>query len=116
MKTLIIEPDTFQRKGLKTALSGICSIDQTFSVSGAIELLSNNSYDIIITEVQFKTEDGSQILDTLLTHGAKSLTIISSASLTPEIREIVEKLDYTFLEKPIDINQLIKIIHQSKET
>jgi DNA-binding NtrC family response regulator len=113
MKILIIEPDNSQRRGLFAAMRTDWEVNQAQSVTGALSLLDKGTFDIIITEIQFKTENGLRILDAL--HDQSTCIIISSASRSTSIDTfIAQNRCAHFLEKPINIEQLYAIIQQKQ--
>ena len=113
MKILIIEPDNSQRRGLFAAMRNDWEVSQAPSVTGALSILEKDEFDIIITEVQFQTENGLRILDFL--QNRSSCIIFSSASRSAAIDNfIAENRRAHFLEKPINIEHLYRIIQQKQ--
>ncbi len=113
---LIVEPDASQRKGLTLALSNSFYVTQAGSTSEAERYIEQSTFDVIITELRFKTRDGRTWLQQVLRQSPHSRLIVTTANLEPDIPETCEKMNRLhILEKPIDINHLQRIIHNIKE-
>ena len=108
LNALIIDPDIIQSKGASLALkeffSDITVLQNPFK---ATEALLDKHFDLIITEIQFRTVDGLKLIKTLQKLSPKSHILVCTAYCTENIKKQLENLGiHTLLEKPMDVIHL----------
>ncbi|MFN8674194.1 MAG: response regulator [Candidatus Sericytochromatia bacterium] len=112
-KILVVEDSTIFRKLVTNFLS-----DKGFlvtSVSSAIEatnLLSNEKFHLIITDMNMPEMSGFDLLIWLKKHNIKSKVIVVTATESDELRE--KFMDYgavKYITKPVNFESLLDLIH-----
>jgi len=111
-RALILETDQSQRKGLALALMDFCSeIKFTGNPQEGLEMLRTIAFDIIITELKFKTADGIEILNHIKQTQPNAAIIVCSAYLTPYVKKRLENMTIRDVyEKPVNLEHLKKRI------
>lgn len=104
---MILETDKSQRKGIALALMDFCSdIKLTGNPAEALELTAKDRFDIVITEIQFATEDGLEIVKSIRQQLPGAVIIVWSAYLGPRIRQRLENIGVQeVIEKPANLER-----------
>jgi DNA-binding response OmpR family regulator len=111
MKVLVCEDDVVVLKVIQVALESehadvMCVTDGT----KALELLSQNTFDLIITDIHMPHHNGDEVLNLVREKQKKNTPIIMISSDTEEeVIAMALKLGVNeFIKKPIDANVLKK--------
>lgn len=114
-KILLVEDDPNQRRIVKTILTkeGFY-VEDVGEGLRAIELLKNDGFDLVITDLRLPDIDGIEVVRT-----AKSLPyplhviIITAYGSIPSAVEATKMGAFYYLEKPFDKNQLLIIVNNA---
>lgn len=114
-KILLVEDDPNQRRIVKTILTkeGFY-VEDVGEGQRAIELLKNDGFDLVITDLRLPDIDGIEVVRT-----AKSLPyplhviIITAYGSIPSAVEATKMGAFYYLEKPFDKNQLLIIVNNA---
>jgi len=85
-----------------------------------IKLIKQNKYDLILLDLAMPKFTGLDVLNELekenLIKKQKIVIFTASSMVNSEIESIVKEKDvYSFLRKPIDVNQLLKYLDEINE-
>src|SRR5882757_9454562 len=116
-KILVVEDDLSLQKLLLEAIGyeghhtqGADSVDE------ALELLKNEKFDVLLTDVQLKTKSGLDLLPICLQHNPDCFILVMTGHATIDIAVQAMKLGAAdFLSKPISLNDLISAIKVAAE-
>lgn len=116
---LIVDDETSMCKIISNIVSGF---DFDYSLAGngqeAYDLFLKNNYDLIITDMKMPVMDGQTMIRKIRDH-AKGIDIpviiLSGYISINEVKSMLEDGATYFLNKPIDIDDLIEYIHKSLE-
>ncbi|WP_457639679.1 response regulator [Persephonella sp.] len=90
-------------------------MDKAYSYEDAVKLLENNRYDLVITDVRLKETDGNKeglkIVEIAKNKNIPAIVISGYRNLGYAVEAISKGADY-FIEKPIDIDEFIKIVEK----
>lgn len=108
MDILIVDEDQSTSKGLGLALKKYFeNITITNSPVNAKKLIKKNYYSIIITEINFSTENGFDVLKSFKTISPTTSIIVISAHINEKTKSELDKLHLTFImEKPVNTDLL----------
>lgn len=114
-KILLVEDDPNQRRIVKTILTkeGFY-VEDVGEGQRAIELLKNDGFDLVITDLRLPDIEGIEVVRT-----AKSLPyplhviIITAYGSIPSAVEATKMGAFYYLEKPFDKNQLLIIVNNA---
>lgn len=85
--------------------------------AAASELIAQNDYDLVLTDLRMPGKDGMQVLDCALKKQPQALCIILSAYGTVESAvEAVKRGAFDFVMKPVNLEQLTLIINRALAT
>jgi two-component system response regulator AtoC len=113
---LIIEKDEIQRKGLIVALmDSFAEIRLTYNPHEAIELVKNRQFSVIISESDFASISGNDLIKNLQKYNPEALIIIISSHLDEELKTELQNLGAQMIfDKPIEIKELLNEIKTYK--
>lgn len=111
-KILLIEDEEYQAEALSGFLEkNEFQVDWSSSFKSALELLTNKDYDVIISDYRLKDGTGENILDFLAQEKIKIPIIMITAFGNIDLAvRLMSKGAYSFLEKPINLNNLKEVI------
>ncbi|MDH5664985.1 MAG: response regulator [Nitrosopumilus sp.] len=121
MKILGIDDNADITDLLDTVLNG-SSHQYSFVDNGkdGINLIRQNKYDLVLLDLAMPEFSGLDVLDELkkenLTKKQKIVIFTASSIVNSEIESMVkEKGAYSYLRKPIDVDQLLKYLDEINE-
>jgi two-component system NtrC family sensor kinase len=92
-----------------------CQVDKAFDGAQAIEQISRNCYDLIISDVRMPTLDGFGLLEWIKTHQpglVPRFLFITGDAGSAELNDRLEMEEPTVLRKPFDVETLLQICRQ----
>ncbi len=117
-KVLIVDDEQNMRRTLNDILEGE-GYDVTTAATGeeAIELCSENNYEIILMDVRMPGIDGVETFRQIRRHQEGVRVILMSAYSIDALREAaLDDGAIAFLSKPLDLQQVIGLIGEVKDT
>ncbi len=115
-KILIVEDSVLIQKIIHDALETCfpCVIKAVEDGGKAYEELASNTYDLVITDIVMPVMDGLTLAEKLRVELASDVPIIMLTSLSvSNVRDSTSAIGVNaYLTKPIDINQLIRIVNR----
>lgn len=116
-KILLVEDDVAFCTMLKTFLvKKNCEVDAVYTATEALNLVSKNSYDVVISDVRLPDKEGLEILQAVNQKGEKTGVIMmtSYAEISMAVNAIKEgALDY--IAKPFHPEIILKAINDALE-
>ena len=114
-KILIVDDDPTLCKSLKVFLRDKYSdIVTAFSGREAIELLTSDTFDLILLDVLMPDMNGYQVIDYIDKKGLKTSVILITAYAPTELeKETPPKGVYDFMIKPFDLEQLVTTVQSA---
>ena len=92
------------------------SVDVAMSVSQALEKISNNNYEIIISDIMLPDGDGFQILDEIRNKNIDSATIMMTGFSTVENAvNSLYKGAIDFIPKPFTVDELLNSVFRANK-
>jgi DNA-binding NtrC family response regulator len=86
----------------------------TNSGNCALEKLSQNRIDLMVTDLRMPGVNGWQLLDEVKKHYPETQVIVMTAYGSMEVQKALEQLGSTgYIEKPFEINELRRLIFNS---
>ncbi|MCJ8328822.1 MAG: sigma-54-dependent Fis family transcriptional regulator [Lentisphaeria bacterium] len=116
-KILIVDDEKNTREGLKKALQQ--EYDTTLADNGKLgmELIVERSFDLVLTDLRMPDMDGMQLLERLQAMDKPPLCIMLTAYGNSQIaKDSIKNGAYDYLEKPVDLDDLEKIIRNALES
>lgn len=116
-KVLIIDDDRAIRNTLKDILTyeGNETVLAQDGIEG-IELIKNNKFDLILSDIKMPKMDGMEVLDQVIAMGIDTPIVMISGHGTLETAvEAIKKGAYDFIEKPLDLNRLLVVLKNATE-
>jgi hypothetical protein len=119
-KVLIIEDSLGIANALGRALSLVDDGDYAVSTcpsgESALDLLQENSYDLLITDLRLPGMDGLDILEWTRENHPQTHSILITAYGSPQVEARARQLANAYLPKPFRLNDLIKLVRHVLET
>ena len=114
-KLLIVEDNSETQLIIKVILRDFYDVQITDNAEGAIELIKNNNFDLILLDVNLAGEqDGKDILQKIrgeLNLSKLPVIIITAYDLSGNERNLLESLSNDYIEKPIEKTRLLTAIN-----
>lgn len=114
-KVLVIDDD----KPIRRTLSEILSFEN-YTVETAenghegLKLLSKNTYDVVFCDIKMPQMDGLEVLDKAIQKGVETpFVMISGHGNIQTAVSSLKKGAFDFIEKPLDLNILLKVIKEA---
>ncbi|MEW6002857.1 MAG: response regulator [Nitrospirota bacterium] len=86
-------------------------VDKAYDAKGAIKKIKAKRWDLIILDYKLPDMDGIKVLEEVRRINPSLKVIMISAYGSPSIKSMAKKLGvYQFLDKPFDLNRLIKVV------
>jgi len=114
-KILIVDDEKNTREGLKWALDGK-GYDIHLSANGqeAMDILSVQTFDLVITDLKMPQIDGMKLLDHIKSHHPQILVIILTGHGTVESAvEAMKKGAVNYIMKPVNIDEFNIIVERA---
>ncbi len=117
-KILIVDDEKNMRKTLADILHDE-GYDVTVAATGdeAVELCSKNSFDVVLMDVRMPGIDGVEAFRRIRRHREGVRVILMSAYDVAQLKEAaLDEGAIAFLSKPLDVQRVIQLIGEVKET
>ena len=114
---LVVDDDTGMRNSLRELLA-LHGINCTLARDGqqALELLNNNSFDLVLLDLNMPKKNGLQVMNEIHDHYSETDIIVLSGEASFEnSREAFRMGAADFLNKPYNPSELIGLIHKITE-
>lgn len=80
----------------------------------ALEVLSHNQIDLLVTDLRMPGIDGIELVSRVREHYPETPVIIMTAHGTVEVRQALDEIGIKgYIEKPFEFNELRELIHHS---
>ena len=115
LKIMVIDDEEIVGKRLKPALEKRGDIVESFVNSkNALMRLSEEHFDIVITDIRMDEIDGLEVLDYIKSHSKDTKVIMITGYATVEVaREALAKGAFDFIAKPFKPEDLRIIINKA---
>ncbi len=117
---LIVDDEKHTREGLRAALEDRFDVYVAADIPGAINVLENDTIDLMVTDLRLGGEDGMQLIDRALRLPHPPICIMMTAYGSVDTAvEAMKHGAYDFVTKPINIDRLEILIQralQGRET
>jgi len=118
MATILVIDD---EKSIRNTLQEVLEyekhkVDLAVNGTEALELFSNNNYDIVLCDIKMPGMDGMEVLEKLheKTHDVPIIMISGHGNIDTAV-EAIKKGAYDFIEKPLDLNRLLVTMRNAME-
>jgi DNA-binding NtrC family response regulator len=115
LKIMIVDDETIVGKRLKQALTkhGI-DVEIYENSSQALDRLSENSFDIVVTDVRMDEVDGIELLEYIKAHSKRTKVIIITGYASVETaQEALAKGAFDFIAKPFKPDDLRSVVNKA---
>jgi CheY-like chemotaxis protein len=113
---LVIDDEPMVAKSLERVLADEFDVSRTTEAERALELLSGGeSYDVILCDVMMPGMDGVELRNRvaeLSADQAARIVFITGGLLLPRVRQLLDSVPNTCLEKPLDLEGLRELIRR----
>lgn len=117
MKILVVDDDTVMITILDELLKPKHEVHSTLSVWKAVEMMAQNEYDVLITDLKMPDMNGATLSNIISTDYPNTKTIMITGSDIDANDPGIQHLDY-FLRKPMPwkkLNEILTEIQERKE-
>lgn len=119
-RVLVIDDEPMVAKSLERVLAGEFEVSRTTEAAHALELLSGGQvYDVILCDVMMPGMDGVELrnrVEQLSPDQAARIVFITGGLLLPRVRQLLDSVPNTCLEKPLDLEGLRELIRRRVRT
>lgn len=114
-KILIVDDERSIRNTLKDILEvESYQVDVVESGIEALELIKENNYDVVFSDIKMPQMDGVELLQKIKVNNPETPIIMISGHGTIETAvDCIKKGAYDFIEKPIDLNRLLIVVRNA---
>ena len=113
MKILVVDDERIVLESCRKVLSGRFQVRTAKSAQEAVELMSRETYSLILLDVKMPGKDGLTLLREVKGTRPTIPVIIMSGYVTAEAMQAVAKTDAaTFLAKPFTPDELVQAVDQ----
>lgn len=114
-KILIVDDERSIRNTLKDILEvESYQVDVVESGIEALELIKENNYDVVFSDIKMPQMDGVELLQKIKVNNPEMPIIMISGHGTIETAvDCIKKGAYDFIEKPIDLNRLLIVVRNA---
>jgi DNA-binding NtrC family response regulator len=111
---LIVDDEKHTRDGLRSALEDDFDVYIGSSIQEALNVMSAETVDLVLTDLRLGGEDGMQLIDKLLALPHPPIVIMMTAYGSVDAAvEAMKRGAYDFVTKPINIAKLEILIHRA---
>ena len=111
---LIVDDEKHTREGLKLAFSENFDVYTACNPQEAIQLLTSERFDVVITDLKMGQQSGMQVIDKALSLPYKPVCIMMTAYGTIEIAvEAMKHGAYDFVSKPVQLERLEALVQKA---
>lgn len=114
---LIVDDEAFVRASLAELLEseGYSAVTAD-SAGGALQVLSNEDIDIIVTDLKMPSGDGLQLLEEVQKRAPDvPVILLTGVGTVPDAVRAMKAGAYDFLEKPVEPEQFVRVIQRAVE-
>ena len=115
-KVLVVDDEPLVAKALQLGLSGEFDVDITTSADEALALLTaGQAYETILCDVMMPGMTGVELRDRIASFSpeqAARIVFITGGLLLPHVRQWLDRVPNTCLEKPLDLDGLRELIRR----
>ncbi len=117
---MVIDDEPMVAQALERVLADEFDVSRTTESEQALELLSSGQlYDVILCDVMMPRMDGVALrnqVERFSADQAARIVFITGGLLLPRVRQLLDSVPNTCLEKPIDIEGLRELIRRRVRT
>ncbi|TQD38501.1 sigma-54-dependent transcriptional regulator [Haloflavibacter putidus] len=115
---LLVEDDVAFCKMLENFLTKKgYAVDSCFSTEEALNLLEENTYQLILTDVRLPEKEGTAVLDLVNRKGLKTPVILmTSYAEVDKAVEVMKKGALDYISKPINPEKLLNLVEKATQT
>ena len=116
-KILVVDDERAIRNSLKEILEfEKHSVDIAEDGESALELFTNNGYDLVLCDIKMPQMDGIEVLEKLQEISAETpVVMISGHGNIDTAVESIKKGAFDFIEKPLDLNRILITIRNATD-
>jgi len=115
-KILVIDDEKSIRNTLREILEyEKFVVEDAADGPSAIELSSNNTYDVVLCDIKMPGMDGMEVLDHLLEKNDTPVIMISGHGNIDTAVEAIKKGAFDYIAKPLDLNRLLITIRNAMD-
>lgn len=111
---LIVDDDKSTRQGVAMALQDTYSVLTAADADAALEALTHNSVDLVLTDLRMPGRDGLSLLrDIVIAHPTLPVILLSAYGSVESAVEAMKNGAYDFLTKPINLDHLEIVVNRA---
>ena len=111
---LIVDDEKHTREGLRASLEESFEVYVAADSQGALNLLENEEFDLVLTDLRLGGEDGMALIDKILARPHPPVVIMMTAYGSVDAAvEAMKRGAYDFVTKPINIDRLEVLIRRA---
>src|SRR5210317_2544634 len=115
-KILVIDDEKSIRNTLREILEyEKFVVEDAADGPAALEMTSNNTYDVILCDIKMPGMDGMEVLDHLLNINDTPVIMISGHGNIDTAVEAIKKGAFDYIAKPLDLNRLLITIRNAMD-
>ena len=118
LTVLVVDDDSDFRKSIARILRlAGAEVSVTASVEGALQLLEENRWDVVVTDIGMPVLSGYDLIRQARQRGNRIPMIAVTAFDTPEHRRQISRHGFAYhLTKPFDPNHLLAVVGETVRT
>jgi len=114
---LIVDDEKNTREGLRLSLEDEFDIYIAANIKGAMDVLQNETVDILVTDLRLGADDGMELIDKALGIASSPICIMMTAYGSVDTAvEAMKRGAYHFVTKPLNIDELEILIKRAIRT
>lgn len=117
---LIVDDEKHTREGLRTSFEDDFDVYVASNIAEALNVLENETVDLVLTDLRLGGEDGMQLIDQILAKPKPPIVIMMTAYGSVDTAvEAMKRGAYDFVTKPLNLDKLEILIRRalrSRET
>ena len=114
---LIVDDEKNTREGLRLSLEDEFDIYIAANIKGAMDVLENETVDVLVTDLRLGADDGMELIDKALGIASSPICIMMTAYGSVDTAvEAMKRGAYHFVTKPLNIDELEILIKRAIRT
>ena len=114
---LIVDDEKNTREGLRLSLEDEFDIYIAANIKGAMDVLQNETVDVLVTDLRLGADDGMELIDKALGIASSAICIMMTAYGSVDTAvEAMKRGAYHFVTKPLNIDELDILIKRAIRT
>ena len=114
---LIVDDEKNTREGLRLSLEDEFDIYIAADIKGAMDVLKNETVDVLVTDLRLGADNGMELIDKALGIASKPICIMMTAYGSVDTAvEAMKRGAYHFVTKPLNIDELEILIKRAINT